>query len=309
MTTIKTLSVAAAALALSAGAALAQTPYGSPQYGSPQYGSQQQQPNRQQEAIGAILGALFGDRLGASTSIDGQWAAGRTPLYTQRAQFESRVDAEVRSGAVSDGTGARLKADYYALVQLEQRYGADRRFTTQERADLSQRYTALTDILSQGGYEGDSWTSLLDGRAAFEGRVDAQVRDRRMTRVEGNRLKADYARLVTTEADYMRDGSLSARERDELDRQRVALDVRVGDTGGGYGQPVMDLRTRLMNIERAAGQPGVGRPQAEQIRIEVGDLMRLEAAYARMNPSADDRAYLERRIEDLEVRARIDRRY
>lgn len=298
MSTIKTLSVAAAALALSAGAALAQTPYGS---------TQSQEPNRQQEAIGAILGALFGDRLGVSTSIDAQWAAGRTPLYTQRAQFESRVDAEVRSGAVSAYTGDRLKADYYALVQLEQRYGADRRFTPQERAELSQRYTALTDVLTQGGYEGGGWSSLLDGRAAFEARVDARVRDRRLTRAEGNRLKADYTRLINVEAGYMRDGSLSAREREDLEAQLDALDARVGDVGYGQ-QPVVDLRTRLMNIERAAASPGIGRPQAEQIRVEVGDLMRLEAAYARINPSADDQAYLERRIADLELRARVDRR-
>ncbi|HST91177.1 MAG TPA: hypothetical protein VLJ13_03180 [Brevundimonas sp.] len=299
MSAIKTLSVAAAALALSAGASLAQTPYGS---------QQQQEPNRQQEAIGAILGALFGDRLGVSTSIDAQWAAGRTPLFTQRAQFETRVDAEVRSGAVSASTGARLKADYYALVQLEQRYGADRRFTTQERAELSQRYTALTDVLTQGGYAGGQWDSLLDGRAEFEARVDAQVRARRLTRTEGTRLKADYARLVTVEAGYTRDGSLSAREREDLEAQLDALDARVGDTGYGGNQPVVDLRTRLMNIERAAASPGIGRPQAEQIRVEVGDLMRLEAAYARINPSADDQAYLERRIADLELRARVDRR-
>lgn len=297
MSTIKTLSVAAAALALSAGAALAQTPYG----------STQSQPNRQQEAIGAILGALFGDRLGVSTSIDAQWAAGRTPLNTQRTQFESRVDAEVRSGALSASTGARLKADYYALVQLESRYGADRRFSEQERAELGQRYSALTDVLTQGGYDGGSWTSLLDGRAEFDARVDAQVRARRLTRTEGTRLKADYARLVTVEAGYMRDGNLSAREREDLEAQLDALDARVGDVGYGQ-QPVVDLRTRLMEIERAAGLPGIGRPQAEQIRVEVGDLMRLEAAYARMSPSADDRAYLERRVADLEIRARVDRR-
>lgn len=299
MTSLKTLSVAAAALALSSGAALAQTPYG----------GTQAQPNQQQEAIGAILGALFGDRLGVSTSVDAQWAAGRTPLNTQRAQFESRVDADMRSGALSASTGARLKADYLALVQLETRYGSDRRFTSQERAELNERYNALTEALSQGGYAGGGdWTSVINGRAEFEARVDAAVRARRLTRTEGTRLKADYAALVTVEAGYMRDGSLSGREREDLETRLDALDARVGDVGYGGGTPVVDLRTRLLNIERAAGAPGVGRPQAEQIRVEVGDLTRLEAAYARMSPSADDRAYLERRIADLEVRARVDRR-
>ena len=300
MTALKPLAVAAvAAFTLSAGAAVAQTPYGSAQTPS--------QPNRQQEAIGAILGALFGDRLGVSTSVDAQWAAGRTPLTTQRNQFDSRIDADVRSGALTAATGARLKADYEALVQLEGRYGADRRFTTQERAELNQRYTALTQVLTQGGYAGGAWTSVIDGRAEFEARVDAAVRARRLTRTEGTRLKADYAALVTVESGYMRDGSLSAREREDLETRLDALDARVGDVGSGGGPVVADLRTRLMNIERAAGGTGIGRNQADQIRTEVGDLMRLEAAYARMSPSADDRAYLERRVTDLEARARVNR--
>jgi len=296
LTTLTTLT-AVAALTLAGGAVQAQTPYG----------STQSQP-QQQDTVGAILGALFGDRIGASTSVDAQWAAGRLPLAQQRTQFDTRIDADVRAGSLSSSAGQRAKSEYAALVDLEARYGADRRFTTQERAELSQRYTALTDVLTQGGYAGGQWDSLLDGRAEFEARVDTQVRARRLTRTEGTRLKADYARLVTVEAGYMRDGSLSAREREDLEAQLDALDARVGDTGYGGNQPVVDLRTRLMNIERAAASPGIGRPQAEQIRVEVGDLMRLEAAYARINPSADDQAYLERRIADLELRARVDRR-
>ena len=93
----------------------------------------------QRNPIADIFGALFGDRLGVTTSIESQWAAGQTPLATQRAQFESRVDAEVRTGALDQATAARLKADYYDLVQLEARYGADRRFTTAERTTLADR--------------------------------------------------------------------------------------------------------------------------------------------------------------------------
>ena len=70
-----------------------------------------QEPSQQQERIGAILGALFGDRLGVTTSVEAQWAAGRRPLQTQRAQFNTRIDAEVRSGAVSRADGDRQKAE------------------------------------------------------------------------------------------------------------------------------------------------------------------------------------------------------
>ena len=117
----------AAVLALTAGSALAQS-----------------STTTQRNPIADIFGALFGDRLGATTSIESQWAAGQTPLANQRAQFESRVDGEIRTGALSQTTGARLKADYYELVQLEARYGADRRFTTAERTTLADRYGDLT---------------------------------------------------------------------------------------------------------------------------------------------------------------------
>lgn len=303
---IRTLALATSALLLSSGAALAQTPYNSTQSQS------QQQPSQQQEAIGAILGALFGDRLGVSTGVDAQWAAGRRPLNTQRNQFYSRIDADVRSGTLSSYAGDRLKTDYDALVQLETRYSSDGRFTATERNDLNDRYSRLTQAVADGGYgndggSGNGYASVSGGRVEFEARVDAAVRARRLTRTEGTRLKSDYQALIQVESGYLRDGSLSARERDDLERRLDALDARVGDvqSGGGY----QDNRTRLSAIERAAstGGSGIGRPEAADILVEVGDLVRLEAAYSRTSPSSDDRAYLDRRIGELEVRARIRR--
>src|SRR5688572_21353482 len=77
-----------------------------------------------QQRLGQILGTLFGDRLGVTTSIEAQWAAGRTPLATQRNAFGSRVDAEVRSGVLTQARGTALKNGYNELVQLEATYGA-----------------------------------------------------------------------------------------------------------------------------------------------------------------------------------------
>jgi hypothetical protein len=48
--------------------------------------------------------------------------------------------------------GVRVKAEYEQLVALEARYGADNRFTTAERTELSDRYGALTQALTEGGY-------------------------------------------------------------------------------------------------------------------------------------------------------------
>ena len=85
------LLAAAAAIAATAPPALAQSTTG----------------QSQADRIGSIFGALFGDRLGTTTSLEAQWAAGRTPLAAQRNQFDTRVDAEIRAGNLTQAVGAR----------------------------------------------------------------------------------------------------------------------------------------------------------------------------------------------------------
>lgn len=295
-------ATAAAALLLSGTSAFAQTD------------TSNQQPSRQQERLNSIFGALFGDRTGSTQSIEAQWSLGRTPLATQRGQFEQRIDADVRSGSLDQRTAARLKSDYYDLVQLEARYGADRRFTMQEREDLADRYGQLTQVMSVGGYgddgQNDIGISIADGQSEFNQRVDASVSARRITRVAGARLKTDYAALVRTEATYLRDGRVTDQERDDLYTRLEALDARVGDmasTGGSSNMPAMTSRARLDGIARALPSSGLSATAQAQLRVEHEDLTRLEAAYARLSASADDRAYLDRRLGELETRARVRR--
>lgn len=294
MTRTTAFAASLAALTLAAGAAQAQT---------------QTQPNQQQQALGAVLGALFGDRLGVTTNLDAQWARGQSPLGAQRAQFDTRVDTEVRAGRLTTANATRLKADYADLVVLETRYAADGRFTTQERADLSDRYGALTQVLAEGGYapSGSTTASAAEGRADFDRRVDAAVNARRVTRTEGTRLKTDYQAVVTAEAGFIRAGGVSATQRTDLDARLDALDARLGDGPSAATPSAQDYRGRLAAIERALPSAGLNAAAQTQLRVEHGDLARLEAAYARMSPSADDRAYIERRLADLETRARVRR--
>ena len=139
MTSTKLLYAAAAgALVLGAAPlAAAQTPYGS----TPQ----------QQDPVGAILGALFGDRLGVSSSLETEWSRGRRPLSTQSGQFQTRLDTDVRSGRLSSSEANRLRGEYDDLVQLEARYTADGRVTTQERADLAAQYREFSQRVEDGG--------------------------------------------------------------------------------------------------------------------------------------------------------------
>lgn len=273
----------------------------------PAYAQASTQPqSSQQNPIGAIFGALFGDRLGVTTSLESQWAAGQTPLANQRAQFESRVDAEVSTGALSQATGARLKYDYYELVQLEARYGADQRFTTAERTTLADRYGDLTQVLADRAYADNATattTAVADGRAEFDARVNSAVTARRITRTQGTRLKSDYVVVAQVEAGYLRDGMISASERADLDARLDALDVRLGDAA--YAAAPLTPRARLDAIGRALPTNGMSRAARAQFRVEYEDISRLEQAYARFAASAEERAYLERRLTELEGRAGV----
>ena len=270
---------------------------------------QNDQQSRQQERINSIFGALFGDRSNSSGSLESQWASGRTPLANQRAQFDSRVDNDVRSGGLDQRTAVRLKTDYAELVQLELSYGADRQFTMQERRDLSELYNALTQILTNQSY-GDEYNTqspdVAEGQSEFIARVDASIASRRLTRVAGNRLKADYRLLAQTEANYLRDGVLDARERDDLDARLDALDARVGDAAySNNTSNMLNPRARLSAIADAITSSNLSSAAQAQLRVEHSDLSYLEAAYARLNATADDRRYLENRLSDLERRLQI----
>ena len=293
---IRLALVATTALTLAAGAAGAQTQY----------------PSTTQDRLGAVVGALFGDRLGLS-AMDQAWLRGGRPLRDGQSQFSTQVDASLRAGSVSSSAATRLRSDYTALVDLETRYAADG-INTQERADLNARYTALTQTLQSGasGYGASGYEetdTVAQGRAAFNARVDAAVTARRLTRTEATRLKTDYQALIQIETRYNSDGAINATERADLDARLDALDLRVGDGPTGT-TPAANLtaRARLTNLETtlmAAERSGaVTRAEAADIRVEAGDLARLDAAYARTSPSADDAAYLSRRIGELETRAR-----
>ena len=134
-----------------------------------------------------------------------------------------------------------------------------------------------------------------------------QFSARRVSRTQGTRLKADYAAAVQVEAGYLNDGVISDRERSDLDTRLDALDVRLGDANYATAAPTATPRSRLEAIGRAVPSSGLSSSAQTQLRVEQEDVSRLEAAYARLNASAEDKAYLERRLTDLETRAKVRR--
>ena len=266
--------------------------------------AQSSQP-RSKDRLQQILGNLFGQGTTANNSLEAQWRTGRTPIANQSAQFDARVDADARTGALNSATAARLKSDYASVVQLEARYATDGVFTTAERTELIDRYGELTQTLADGGYAdtgSQGRASISDGRAEFTARVDTAVVARRLSRVAATRLKADYVALIQVEAGYLRDGQLTETERDTLDERLDALDARL------EGATVaITPRTRLDAIAREFPASRLSAAAQAQLRIEHGDLVRLAAAYERVAPTADERAYLESRLVNLETRARIVR--
>lgn len=245
------------------------------------YGGQTPGPAQQPGGVlGALFGAVFGNAFGNDRQIEEDYSQGRRPLGERRVALEARIDAGVRDGSISRAEATRLRADYDALVRLETRYAADGRMTTTERADLRDRYRALSqrvgDARDGGGYDDDyGWRPLSEQRAAFTARVDVALRDRRISRTEATRLRADFDALARVETDYRRDG-LSDRERQDLTTRLADLDRRVGDLvdeGDGY-----DVDPRAAQIEAgiAAGvrSGSIGRTEATRLREELRDLTR-----------------------------------
>ena len=224
--------------------------------------------------IGALFGAVFGNAYSNDQQIEDDYSNGRRPLGERRLALEARIDAGIRDGSLDRTEANRLRAEYNALVQLETRYAADGRLTTQERTDLLGRYNALSQRVGDARDDGYGWRSLSDQRVAFNARVDAALRDRRISRTVANRLRTDFDALVRIETGYLRDG-LSDREQQDLTTRLADLDRRIGDVvdNGGYGS---DGRAVALEARIAAGERNgsITRAEAARFREELRDLSR-----------------------------------
>ena len=248
--------------------------------------------------IDALLGAVFGTSVNNVQTIDSDWSRGNQPLGQRRAALLARIDAGVRDGSLTRNEADRLRSDYDQLVRLESQYSADGRLSAEERADLRDRYAALSQRVGdeRNDAQGNSrWEPLANRRAEFDARVSAALNDRSISRNEAARLRSDFQSLMQIENNYQR-GGLDARELADLNARYDALSQRIGDDGGDAGDRRWgQLEYRLAAAERS----GANRFEVARLRTELGDLTRLDAAYRDDGLNADERAYLDRRFTEL----------
>jgi hypothetical protein len=164
-------------------------------------------------------------------------------------RLDDRIDAGVRDGDLTRAEASRLRADFYDLARLEDRYRIGG-LSSWERSDLERRYERLAmrvrfqrNDVEDGWYGGRGWTdnrgawvSINRRQAQLDRRIDVGLRNGGLTPVEAARLRAEFERIAQMEARY-RYGGLTLAERRDLDRRfdRLAAEIRWERRDSQYG--------------------------------------------------------------------------
>jgi hypothetical protein len=169
--------------------------------------------------------------------------------------FSQRIDAGLRSGALTQQEAGQLRAEFDTIARLENEYRRSPPGLTQaELQDLDRRFDMLSDRLNRetadndrygngrGGRDGDryddnrygngrgnDYVNIAERRDNLARRIDQGVRNGQLNQREAARMRREYDAIVQLEAQYRAsDNRLSRSEIAELDRRYDALaqDVR-----------------------------------------------------------------------------------
>ena len=272
--------------------------------------SAQVQGQQQNDIFGQLLGAVFGTNQQASEqTLESDWSQGRRPFEQRRETLESRIDNSVRDGSLSRSEADEMRGEYDDIVRLEAQYSANGSISQQQRSDLRMRYRALTQRMGgqgngQAGYQnGGQWQPLSMRSREFEQRLAAGLRNRSLTQADATRLRGDWRTLAQVEANYQRNG-IDTREQADLWARYNVIDSRLGgNMGFGFGNDRSTARwsqmeSRLIAAERSGN---IDRNVTVQMRAQLSDLARLDAAYAANGYTNDERSYLTRRYGELDA--------
>jgi len=267
------------------------------------------QTETQPNILEQMLGAVFGTSEQASEqTLESDWNQGRRPFAQRRAALEARIDVAVRNGSLSSDEAEQTRREYDEIVRLEAQYSADGNVSQQQRSDLRARYRALSQRVGGQGtgqvddQEDGRWQPLSTRSNAFEQRVTAELRARNLTQAEATRLRSDWRTLAQVEASYQR-GGLNAREEADLWARYNALEARLGvSVESGYGDDRNTGRWNQMATRLAAAEQNgrINRSEAVQVRAQLSDLARLDAAYSAGGYTSDERTYLTQRYREID---------
>ena len=287
--------------------------------------AQTQSQPRQGDIFGQLLGAVFGTNQQASEQVlETDWNQGRRPFEQRRPGLEARIDTAVRQGSLTRNDADQIRREYNDIVRLEAQYSVDGNVSQQQRSDLRARYRALSQRVGGGGpgvnagqgYDQDNyrddeqWQPLESHYRDFERQVDTGLRNRQLTQSEAAQLRSDWRNLAQTEANYQR-GGIDNREQADLWARYNNIEERLnGRADGGFGNDRdslqwSQLETRLTTAERNGS---ISRNEGVQLRVQLGDLARLDQAYAAGGYTADEREYLTQRYRQVDAMLGFDRR-
>ena len=169
------------------------------------------------------------------------------------------------------------------------------------------------------------WQSINQRQAQLDARIDAGVRDGSLTRQEAFRLRGEFNDLARLEARYRVDG-LSFGERADLDRRFNSLSSQIryqrndDQERGGYNDnrgrydndwnrgnrewTPISYRDRQIQARINAGirNRTISPQEADRLRDQFHDLLRVEAQYMRNGINRFERRDLERRYDRLNYR-------
>ena len=273
-----------------------------------QYAANQAQSNGQDDTFSSFLGSIFGNQQSADQTLDNNWNQGERPFAQRRQQVEARISESLASGAIDRDDAETVRRQYESMVDAEERYAANGGITTAERNDLRARYRAMIDQVNDSReYQRNAYQSIANQRAAFDSRINQALQQRRISSAQAQQLRRDYQGLAQLETSYRRNG-LDKRERADIDARFDGLERRLNDSGFGNNANSArwsQLQTRIAASERNGS---LSRRDAVQLRSEIGDLSRLDTAYAANGLNSSERAYLVRRYTETEARIDDNRR-
>jgi hypothetical protein len=196
--------------------------------------------------LSLALAATTALALSAGAAAAQPWA----PIDTRLDRLESRIEAGVQSGQLTRYEARQLRADFNALVNLENRYQANG-LSPWERADLDRRFDQLrlrirmertdaddrnwrgNDRADLGWFGGRGWTdnrgqwvSLERRKMQLDRRIDQGLRNGQLTQREAARLRFEFNQLARVEYRYRR-GGLTPAEMADLDRRFDVLAAQI----------------------------------------------------------------------------------